>query len=262
MNPGSVSMEEVSNLPISLINRSWTDEQRRIVWCLICKSRTRLQVQLSPIIASAFVILQHYFRSSEQCAYELFILMVAALFTACKGADCYRPIQLVYQELQRICQTAPSLKIRSLLGRRDGSGGPAILDPEDLASIASAEIDLLRSIDFNLDFDLPFTHFDRLKQTLMTEIPNEAFIHLCNSIIVDICLMICSSCYLDVPPEVAAAAATAESVNTDVIPRETFEWLMNVREKYGAQVFDLARLSISQEKEKTAPRRDSPAMSR
>ena len=246
-----MSAELREDIPFAVINRSWTDEQRRTVWCLICKARRGLQVEISPIIASAFIILQRYFRQSDDCCYELFILMAAALFTACKAADCYRPIQIVYAELSRICQSAPSMRIRSLLGEREGQEGNTLINPEDLLAITRAELELLRAIDFNLEIDTPFTHFERWKQTLVARIPNEDFIRLCNSVIVDICLMICSGFYLDVPPEVAAAAATEESVDMGVIPRDTFEWLKSVKEKYGQNVFDLAMESITHEKRKT-----------
>jgi hypothetical protein len=147
------------------------------------------------------------------------------------------------------------MKIRALLGNRDSPGPPPILNPEDLLAIGNAEIDLLRSVDFNMSFDLPVTHFERVKQRLMAEIPNEAFVVLCQSVVVDICLLICSAYYLDLPPEVAAAAAIDESVNTEVIPTETFEWLASVRERYGGQLFDLARASISQERERTVQKK-------
>lgn len=236
--------------PFAIINKSWTDEQRRTMWCLICKARKGLQVEISPIIASAFVILQRYFRNPNDCCYELFIIMVAALFTACKAADCFRPMQVVYSEISKICRTAPSIKIRSILGDRNDQTNQELMN-QDLVKITQAELDLLRSIDFNYEIDTPFVHFEKWKQTLKAQIPNEGFIQLCNNIIVDICLMLCSAFYLDVPPEVAAAAATAESC-TDVVPVETLEWLKNVREQYGHEIFDLAVNSISAEKRKTA----------
>jgi hypothetical protein len=236
-----------SHVHLATIDHTWTDEQRRIVWCLICKARRGLQVEISPIIASAFIILQRYFRSSDECCYELFILMVAALFTACKAADCFRPIQVVYGELTRICQAAPSLKIRGIVGPR-----LAVIDSRDVVQVTRAELDLLRSIDFDFDIDTPFVHFDRWKQTLIASMPNEGLVRLCNAVIVDICLILCSAAYLDVPPEVAAAAATEGSLGQGVVPADTFRWLSSVEEKYGKQLFDLARQSISVEKSRTA----------
>jgi hypothetical protein len=232
---------------LGFIDGSWTDEQRRVIWCLICKARHGLQLEVSPIVASAFVILQRYFRNSEGCAHELFILMVAALFTACKAADCYRPVRAIYAELMHICHNAPSLKIRSIPGDRERP----VVDPIDLAQITHAELDLLRSIDFDFAIDTPFTHFEKWKQTLMSSLPDPAYIRLCNAIVVDICLMLCSAAYLDVPPEVSAAAATAGRVGSCVIPMDAIRWLNHVREKYGKDLFDLAQASISLEKRRT-----------
>jgi hypothetical protein len=234
----------------AVIDGSWNDEQRRVVWCLICKARRGLQIEISPIVASAFVILQRYFRSSDGCPYELFILMVAALFTACKASDCFRPIQVVYAELTRICQSAPSHKIRSILGERVTSQ----VCSGDLLEVTRAELDLLRSIDFDFAIDTPFTHFEKWKQRLMQLIPNDEFFRLCNNIIVDICLMLCSAAYLDVPPEVSAAAAAAGYVDHAVIAAKTIQWLQEVQERYGKELFELAQASISLERKKTAPR--------
>jgi hypothetical protein len=237
---------------LAIIDGSWTDEQRPVIWCLIYKARHGLQFDVSPILPSAFVILQRYFRHSEGCAYDLFILMVAALFAACKAADCFRPIRMIYSELMRICHTSPSLKIRSILGERD----PMIFDPIDLASITHAELDLLRSIYFDFAIDTPFNHFDKWKQTLISNVPDESHIRLCNGILVDMCLMLCSAAYLDVPPEVSAAAATAGRVDGDAIPADVVSWLNAVRQKYGKELFELAHESISIEKRKTVPQRD------
>jgi hypothetical protein len=246
------------DLPMGTINRSWTDEQRRIVWTLISKARGPLQIPISPIVASAFIILQRYFRTSDESAYELFPLMVATLFTAGKAADSFRPIQFVYAQLVKICQSAPSQRVRSLIGDRDASANWPLIAPEELVKITSAELDLLRSIDFDFDMGTPFLHFEKWKQTLLQTFPDESFIRVCNSIIVDICLMICSAAYLDVPPEAAAAAATAECVPAELIPPDTLEWMRSVQEKYGPEVFELARQSIAEERRKTLSRGPIP----
>jgi hypothetical protein len=44
-------------------------------------------------------------------------------------------------------------------------------------------------------------------------------------------------------------------MGNEVVPADTFEWLAAVQEKYGKEVFDLARESISAEKRITAFRR-------
>ena len=137
-----------------------------------------------------------------------------------------------------------------MLGTREKQDGEH--EKQDIIEITKAELELLKSIDFDFDIDTPFCHFDRWKQTLISVMPDESLIRVCNSIIVDICLMICSEFYLDVPPEVAAAAATEGSISSDLIPTETLKWLNSVKEKYGTQLFSLALESIQNEKKITA----------
>ena len=241
-----------------IAKQSWDDTQRRTVWTLICKSRIRLKLELSPIIATAFVILQKYFQNTDECPYRLFIIMSAALFTSCKAANSYRPIEMIYKELSRICKSAPPSLVRSLAGT--DSINDQIITNEQLEEITRAELDLLQSIDFDLNFELPFQHFERWKENLQLQIPNENFIKICNQVIIDICLVLCSKFYLDVPPEVAAAAATQDTLSKFEVTEETAEWFEDVRQKYGNKVFDLAMRSITMEKQKTyqGPRHPRP----
>lgn len=241
----------------SVIKSTWTDDQRRIVWTLISKCRIGLQVELSLIIATAFVILQNYFRTNTECPYRLFYLMVAALFTSCKANKCFRPIQMVYDQLAKICLSAPSNMVRSLVGPEiQQIGGPV---PQDqLQIITQAELDLLKAIDFNVNFELPFTHFEKWKSNIQATVPNDHFVKICNGVIVDICLVICSKSYLDLPPEVAAAAATKESIGEENLSPETMQWIDEVNAKYGSEVFELAMHSITMEKQKTFQRRPAP----
>ena len=241
-----------------IVKSTWTDAQRRTVWTLICKSRIALKLELSPIIATAFVILQKYFQNTEECPYKLFIMMSAALFTACKAANSYRPIEMIYKELSRICRSAPPSLVRSLAGT--DTIGDQEITPEQLEEITRAELDILQSIDFDLNFELPFEHFERWKNNLQANIPNENFIKICNQVIIDICLVLCSKFYLELPPEVAAAAATQDTLSNFDVTDETVEWFEDVRQKYGEYVFTLAMKSITMEKEKTyqGPRRPRP----
>ncbi|EAX89354.1 hypothetical protein TVAG_144020 [Trichomonas vaginalis G3] len=242
----------------SVIKTTWSDDQRRTVWTLISKSRINLKLELSPIIATAFIMLQNYFKNTDECPYRLFILMTAALFTSCKSQNSYRPMQMIYDELSRICRSAPSTIIRSLVGP-DTLGAEGQMPQEHLEQITHAELDLLKAIDFNVHFELPFTHFERWKSNLQSHIPNENFIRICNGVIVDICLVLCSKFYLDLPPEVAAAAATKDSIGEENLSPETCQWIEEVLLKYGHEPFDLAMRSITMEKQKTFQRRPSAA---
>lgn len=241
----------------SVINTTWSDDQRRTVWTLICKSRINLKLELSPVIATAFVILQNYFKTTDECPYSLFIMMVAALFTSCKSQNCFRPIHMIYNELFRICKSAPSSIIRSLVGPDMPEIGAPI--PEShIELITHAELDLLKSVDFNVSFDLPFTHFEKWKTNMQSKVPSDAFVKICNGVIVDMCLVICSKSYLDLPPEVAAAAATKESIGEENMSPETLQWIDSVQTKYGQEPFELAMRSITYEKQKTFQRRPMP----
>jgi hypothetical protein len=56
--------------------------------------------------------------------------------------------------------------MRSIVGGRFTGA----LGPTDLTDVARAELDLLRSIDFDFAIETPFAHFEKWKQTLMEAI--------------------------------------------------------------------------------------------
>ncbi|KAH0794441.1 Cyclin, N-terminal domain containing protein [Histomonas meleagridis] len=234
---------------ISVVKNKWTDAQRRIVWTLICKARTGIHVELNPIVATAFITLQRYFRGDDNCTYDLFILMAAALFTSCKQKDSFRPIQLIYSELLKICKAAPSPIIRSIPGPRINSD---LIDYKDMVTVTNAEISLLNASGFDMDIELPFAYFDTVKELIQNEIPKDVYDRFCKEAIVDICLVICSEYYLDVPPEVAVAAATAETFQNKEPPLAVSNWVSGVRLKYGNDAYTLALNSLINEKTKTA----------
>lgn len=233
-----------------LIQRtSWSDEQRRAVWCIIVKSRKNLKIELSPIVATAFILLQHYFKNPGENPYTIFTLMVSSLFAACKACDCYRPIKYIYDELARILKIAPK-EITENIGTNPDE--ITALQPQSMVDLTHCEIDLLNAVDFNTQVELPFVHFEKWRESLKTKIPNEQFMMICSKIVIDICLVICSRCYLDLPPEVAAASAMAESVPSDILSTELLEWFEDVRQKYGDKVFKFAQMSIEAERGRTA----------
>ena len=95
---------------------------------------------------------------------------------------------MIYNELSRICKSAPSPMIRTLSGT--DTMDAFIMTREQLDQITKAELDLLTSIDFDANFELPFQHFELWKNKLQAKIPNENFLRICNKVIVDICLVI------------------------------------------------------------------------
>ena len=282
-----------------VVNGRWSDAQRRIIWFLICKAREGLKIELDPVVATAFVILQKYFRnqsnpeSEEEVInqYDLLTLMTAALFTACKrGEDSFRPMDSIYQELSKICINAPFQKIRSIAARGP-SYARAALTQNDYDLISRCEIDLLNVIGFELGFDLPFKYFNEIIKMMTNLIPQDSMNKFCQTWLIDTCLMICSQYYLDLPPEVAAAAAVFESfqsgkllqlipsqhtqpqlaysgqscplntpvaiVHGDGVSQYIFNWVNQIREKHGDRLFQLAQTAMMEERQKTVPRQPS-----
>ena len=241
---------------LAQIQGSWTDEQRRLVWYLICRARSRLRIEVNPVVATAFVILQRYFRSGFDCPFSLFTLMATALWTSCKQNDSFRPMALVWQELENVCANDPSLLVRSLCSESHAIEVGLTDDAKQLMTLC--EFNLLRATNFDFDIDLPFNHFDAFKPRFLAEMPQEHVNSFCNRALIDICLFICSQYYLDVPPQVAAAAAMAESFATETMPPQTSQWVESIREEYGSSLFELAVQTIVHEKERTAIPRQKP----
>ena len=123
---------------ISKINKKWTDKQRRIVWTLICKAHGPMQVDLNPIVTTAFVILQFYFKNSQDCEFDLFTLMEAAIFISCKQSNCYRSINTICSVLLQICRSVNSKIIRAIPGNRINP------DYNEVVKVTNAEMKLLK----------------------------------------------------------------------------------------------------------------------
>ena len=230
-----------ANISIPKSRGRWTDIERRTVWWLICRARNNLRVEVDPVIATAFVILQRYFRGDVQDEYQLFYLMAAALFTSCKAAENFRPATDILRELKRCCLSCGSNVVRRMFCIDENCE----FGHNDIALISAAEMNLLRAIDFDYTIEMPFEHFNRWKKSVILELPDVSSVAVCNRVIVDICLVLCSEYYLDVPPEVAAAAAAMEMFGLQ-------PWIVDVQERYGDAVFQLAQRSIWVEKSRTA----------
>jgi hypothetical protein len=93
----------------------WTEVERRSVWWLISQARNRLGLPVDPVVATAFVILQRFFRNPIEFECHLMHLIAAAVLTSCKASNCHRRITEILTELRRICRAANSRIIQSLL---------------------------------------------------------------------------------------------------------------------------------------------------
>ena len=241
-------MNSQDTYPLHQIRQKWTEPQRRIIWTLISKARQRLRIELDPVVATAFVLLQKFFRDNE-CSYDVIILMTAALFTSCKQTDSFRSMLEIYTELFRLCAVAPSRSLRSLLY---GHRMVVPMDITDVDLITQAELDLLDATGYDFCIELPFTYSTKVAEVLAAVFPEDRLQHCHHQMAVDICLALCSDVYLDVPPEVTAAAATIDSLACETIPDQIVSWIKDVISKYGVNVFNVARIAITMEKEKTA----------
>ena len=220
-----------------------------MIWYLICRARAHLNVEVNPVVATAFIILQHYFRNETDNDYELFTLMVTALWSACKQNETFRTMQSVCKVLQYICATHPSQIVRSIV-----FGQHPIQDSLSLSEtrlITECEFSLLQAMNYDFMFELPFTHFDAIKSLLFQDLSQDIIPAFQKQTIIDICLMICSREYLNVPPEVIAAAATLDSFGKCPLPPSASQWILDLQNKYGEESFNLALHALCFEKSRT-----------
>ena len=235
----------------------WNGPGRRTVWTIIARVRFALNLEIAPTIATAHCLLQKYFENTVECPYEMFILMIAALFTTCKANNNYRSLEVIFNELRSVCSKFPSPEVREMVTK-------ITFSDKILTEIANAEIELLASNRFDINVALPFGYFDKWKVELQRILPDDDFIKICNSVIVDICLLICSRGFLDSPAEAGAAVAIQNMLvehgsrlasYSEETHKSLLEWLRSIREKYGDKIFDQIDEMISSEKSRTVARR-------
>jgi hypothetical protein len=219
----------------------WTDVERRVVWWLISSARNRLGVAVDPVVATAFVILQRYFRGGFESDCDLFCLVVAALLTSCKSSDIRMTASTIFYELARVCRNAPSQLVRTLFA-------PDLLNDtitnDGLIAVNRAEVRILTLLNWDYCIEIPFHYLNHWKRMIIEQYP-ELRKQDWNKVIVDVCLMICSDYYLDVPPEVTAAVAACDVFGIH-------DWMNMVIERYGLDAWQLAINSIQSEKSRTA----------
>jgi hypothetical protein len=229
------------SLPSRRPRLQWTDVERRTVWWLISTARNRLGVAVDPVVATAFVILQRYFRGDFDFDTDLFSLIIAALQTSCKASSIDLPVSRIFSELARVCKAFPSNHVRLLFAVDELSD---VVTPHDLLRVNRAELGLLSVIDFDYTIEIPFNYLNRWKAMIVDEYP-QLVDQNWKMVMIDVCLMICSDYYLDVPPEVTAAVAACDVLGLH-------DWMRTVIERYGMDLWQLAMNSIQREKNRTA----------
>jgi hypothetical protein len=192
-------------------------------------------------VATAFVILQRYFRGGFAGDCDLFYLIIAAVLTSCKAARIPIGASAIFSELARVCKGTPSDLVRSLFAADQLSDSITV---EGLVTVNKAEVGLLSAIDFDYTIEIPFQYLNQWKMMILDQYP-ELVRENWKLVMIDVCLMICSDYYLDVPPEVTAAAAACDVLGVH-------DWMRAVIERYGIDVWQLAVNSIESEKSRTA----------
>lgn len=212
--------------------QKWTDEQRNYAWIIMSYSRRKLQLTISPCIASAFVLLHRYFNDPTHKNEPLYILMTSSIALACKIEGTFRGMQTIFAIISDCISEQISkfiknkARIKAIFGDRDFSSSQ--LTEEELKMAGKCEIHLLNSIKWNMKIDLPFNHFNEAKPTYLLVGTSEPF----DVALRDLCLIMKDEQYLLIPPEVSAAAAIEHSFCQCHFEEVTSNWIQKLKQQY------------------------------
>ena len=219
----------------------WTEMHRRTAWSIITSSRFRLKINIETCVSTAFIMIHKYYIRHNSNSPPLFIVIVSALFSACKMLENVRSMQNIYSEVLFTCREGINRfgfqKFESALGRSNFDD--CKIPSEDVKSINICEIDILESLDYKMSVELPFDHIE----TSVKPVINEGNKQLINKITKYICMLLCSSKATDTPPCVIAAVSTQEAFSSDKIPDSISLWISNIVKSQGEQnVLDVRNL--------------------
>ena len=226
----------------------WTDAQREMGWIVISGARRNLRLSISPCIASAFIILHRYFRTKARRSHKLYLLLVSALFLACKMEDTYRSLVTIFQEiagcLVKVEEKLTKEKEMELFGERDFSK-PDITD-EEINEIGVIELELLNALDWKLDIELPFSYFNEIKPVLGELVAKygDRVERLFDVGLRNLCLIVRSEEYLDIPPAVSAAVSVENSFKRLQLPEKITEWI-NAQKRTSPEAYLVASQIIT-----------------
>ncbi|OHS98872.1 Cyclin, N-terminal domain containing protein [Tritrichomonas foetus] len=237
-------------------NRVWTEEQRSHAWIIVSFARIGLNLSVSPCIASAFILLHNYFADPNHSDEELYILLTAALFLACKIEDTYRSMELIFKELANsILLVKKRLKpqqAKEYLGDRDFSKNTLTI--EEMKKVGICEIHILNSIGWNMEIDLPFSHFNEIQPAFNSMAQTDAndLQNRFNYVLRDICLILKNENYLKIPPPISAAAAILHAFHGKNLPENAVAWIEGLQ-KQSPELFQMAYQIIVVEGAKCVP---------
>ncbi|EAY20452.1 hypothetical protein TVAG_110640 [Trichomonas vaginalis G3] len=233
------------------VQTQWTEKNRRTLWFVMNKTKSMLKIDVKPTIAQAFYILQTYFRQTPENEIKILSLAAASLAISTKLKEHYLSIQNILQALIRVCASIPTSATRSLINGFEYSSTFYPTDAE-VEIVKSAEIELMSALNFQFDIELPFQYLDEWEDEIKEHIPVEkqpSFIQKCQ---LDVCLILCSESCVDVPAEVAAAAAIDDVFAKELQKDSTFD--KKISAKYGNGVYNVALECIHKESALTAQR--------
>lgn len=236
------------------MQNDWSEMHRSCAWVVISFSRRDLSLTISPCIASAFVLLHKYYNDPYHKDEPLYLLLTSALFLACKIEDTYRSLKHIFAALSK-CITTISQKItidraKKLFGDRDYTVSE--LSSYEMHQVALCEIHLLNSIEWNMEIDLPFNHFNDAKPAFESLPQNENLDARFNAVLRDLCLIMKDKQYLQIPPPVSAAVSIQHCFSGTTLPQSTSDWIEQLKNQHPNE-FEIAFQIIQNEGPKCVP---------
>lgn len=227
-----------------MIKLSWTDNQRRLIWFLLSKSRVPLSISLDPIVATAFVLLQNLFVKGNMGQYHLFIVTASSLVASCKVCRSPRPIQTILSILARLCDSNLFPILKELLVDLEIDSNCNI-STNVYREICKIEIEIFSANNYSDEFDLPFRYLSNFNQILFDKKELEI------KILQDVCLLICSQGYLEIGPEITAAAAVFGTLVGEIGTDDALLYASSMTDKFGKEKLDKALQFMCFERNRT-----------
>lgn len=236
-----------SDQQIQLKKIALTFHQRRIAWAVMSHSRFQFDLPIHPYFDTATVLLHNYAASVETTPYSFVILMVTALSVSLKQLEMPRANNTIFKEilrgLEEITTNMKPEQYQSIIGQTDFTYHP-MTDAESKA-YGDCEIDLLSSVNYNLDFDLPYRHIVRNVEPYINLIPNvQAQKMVLNSITQKICSIHISICKIPFPTEMVAVYVTILSFHDIQIPTPIKEWIDQVHSSFSNDTIEQTRAFV------------------
>lgn len=205
----------------------WNGCTRRLVWTIMSAMRRPLNLSISPVIATSFTLLHHHFREHEHSPYMITQLIIASIFLGCKIEDAFCPMNYIYAAYASVC--------RFILKKADGVAsllaigihGPIedSMKEDAILEISKIEIELLNNIKWNLYIDSPFKY---MKQHVIVDSGSEEQQTFSQNVLHNLCLLMRTSRYLDLNPEISAAAGVFLAFRGGICD---CSWANSVRER-------------------------------